>query len=335
MKICIDAGHYKNYNPGAVKGYYEGNVVWKITELQKKYLEEYKNVTVILTRSNIAKDLALETRGGKSKGCDLFISNHSNACDKESVDRPVIIYAFDNKNKADVLGKKLGKALQDVMGTKQAYQMMQRKLPNRNNEYYGVMRGARNVGCPLYYIIEHGFHSNKATCNWLLNDNNLDKLVKAEVEVIAKHFGLVKKTASSTTTPSTTVSYTVVVDTNVLNVRKDAGTSHPITGTVKKGEKCTIVEEKNGWGKLKSGLGWISLAYTVKSSTNTSSTSSNYTVRVTANTLNVRKGAGTSYAVTGQIKKGEVYTIVEEKNNWGKLKSGLGWISLAYTKKVK
>ena len=272
MKICIDAGHYKNYNPGAVKGYYEGNVVWKITELQKKYLEEYKNVTVILTRSNIAKDLALETRGGKSKGCDLFISNHSNACEKESVDRPVIIYAFDNKNKADVLGKKLGKALQDVMGTKQAYQMMQRKLPNRNNEYYGVMRGARNVGCPLYYIIEHGFHSNKATCNWLLNDNNLDKLVKAEVEVIAKHFGLVKKTASATNSTPTN--------------------SKPSTNT-------------------------------------------GYVVRVTANTLNVRKGAGTSYAVTGQIKKGEAYTIVEEKNNWGKLKSGLGWISLAYTKKVK
>lgn len=273
MKICLDAGHYKNYNTGAVKGYYEGNVVWKITELQKKYLEEYKNVTVIVTRTDIAKDLALETRGGKSKGCDLFISNHSNACNTESVDRPVIIYAFDNKNKADVLGKKLGKALQDVMGTKQAYQMMQRKSTSGTTEYYGVMRGARNAGCPLYYIIEHGFHTNKATCNWLLNDNNLDKMVKAEVEVIAKHFGLVKKTASTTTNSTTNNS--------------------------------------------------------------TPSTTANYIVRVTADVLNVRKGAGTSYAVTGQIKKGEAYTIVEVKNNWGKLKSGLGWISLAYTEKVK
>lgn len=28
------------------------------------------------------------------------------------------------------------------------------------------------------------------------------------------------------------------------------------------------------------------------------------------------------------------YTIVEEKNGWGRLKSGAGWISLSYTKKA-
>ena len=28
-----------------------------------------------------------------------------------------------------------------------------------------------------------------------------------------------------------------------------------------------------------------------------------------------------------------VYTIIEENNGWGKLKSGIGWISLGYTKK--
>jgi N-acetylmuramoyl-L-alanine amidase CwlA len=58
-----------------------------------------------------------------------------------------------------------------------------------------------------------------------------------------------------------------------------------------------------------------------------------YTVRVTANVLNVRSGPGTRYKVTTSIKKNEVYTIVEEKNGWGKLKSGAGWISLKYTKK--
>lgn len=58
-----------------------------------------------------------------------------------------------------------------------------------------------------------------------------------------------------------------------------------------------------------------------------------YTVRVTANVLNVRSGPGARYKVTTSIKKNEVYTIVEEKNGWGKLKSGAGWISLKYTKK--
>lgn len=63
----------------------------------------------------------------------------------------------------------------------------------------------------------------------------------------------------------------------------------------------------------------------------------NYTVKVVADTLNVRAGAGTGYAVKTTINKGEVYTIIQEKEvgglMWGKLKSGAGWISLRHTKK--
>ena len=62
--------------------------------------------------------------------------------------------------------------------------------------------------------------------------------------------------------------------------------------------------------------------------------SGSYKVRITASTLNVRAGAGTSYKVTTSVKKGGIYTITEEKNGWGKLKSGAGWISLKYTERV-
>lgn len=60
-----------------------------------------------------------------------------------------------------------------------------------------------------------------------------------------------------------------------------------------------------------------------------------YTAKVTANVLNVRSGPGTGYKVVTTVKKNEVYTIVEEKNGFGKLKSGAGWISLKYIKLVK
>lgn len=64
-----------------------------------------------------------------------------------------------------------------------------------------------------------------------------------------------------------------------------------------------------------------------------------YLVKVTANCLNIRAGAGTNYRVTGQIKDKGTYTIVEDANGqgatkWGKLKSGEGWISLDYTSKA-
>ena len=61
---------------------------------------------------------------------------------------------------------------------------------------------------------------------------------------------------------------------------------------------------------------------------------SSYIVKITADVLNVRAGAGTSYKIVTTVKKNEAYTIVETKNNWGKLKSGAGWICLDYTKKI-
>ena len=75
------------------------------------------------------------------------------------------------------------------------------------------------------------------------------------------------------------------------------------------------------------------------STTEEKSTFSSYKVKVTASVLNIRKGAGTNYALAGAIRNGGVYTIVQESTGqgatkWGKLKSGAGWISLDYTTKV-
>jgi N-acetylmuramoyl-L-alanine amidase len=63
-----------------------------------------------------------------------------------------------------------------------------------------------------------------------------------------------------------------------------------------------------------------------------------YTVKVTADELNIRKGPGVSYGTSGSIRDKGVYTIVEEASGagaskWGRLKSGVGWISLDYAQK--
>lgn len=63
-----------------------------------------------------------------------------------------------------------------------------------------------------------------------------------------------------------------------------------------------------------------------------------YKVRITATDLNIRKGPGTNNARVGTIPPG-VYTIVSEATGqgatlWGKLKSGQGWVSLDYCKKI-
>ena len=63
-----------------------------------------------------------------------------------------------------------------------------------------------------------------------------------------------------------------------------------------------------------------------------------YLVKVTVGALNIRNNPGLAGKVTGMIKDKGVYTIIEEKDisgvKWGKLKSGAGWISLKFTKRV-
>lgn len=59
-----------------------------------------------------------------------------------------------------------------------------------------------------------------------------------------------------------------------------------------------------------------------------------YLVKITADSLNVRENAGMEYKIKARVRKNEVYTITEEKNGFGKLKSGAGWILLEYTKKI-
>ena len=77
-------------------------------------------------------------------------------------------------------------------------------------------------------------------------------------------------------------------------------------------------------------------------STKSESTSSSitYKVKVSISDLNIRKGPGTNYAKTGKYTGKGTFTIVETKSGkgstagWGKLKSGAGWISLDYAKKL-
>ena len=60
-----------------------------------------------------------------------------------------------------------------------------------------------------------------------------------------------------------------------------------------------------------------------------------YKIKSPDGVLNIRKGPGASYDKVGQVKNGEAYTITKINGSWGYLKSGVGWINLSYTEKVK
>lgn len=190
VKVCLDAGHVgSQYNQSpVVKSYYESAMVWSL-HLKLKAELEARGFEVMTTRANIDTDMGVYNRGAASKGCDVFLSLHSNACGTESVDYPVVYRAHDNLNNADAIALKIAKKIGALMGTKQAGRTATRKNSS-GGEYYGVLRGARAVGTPLYLLIEHSFHTNTAATKWLSQEANLEKLARAEAELLADYYGL-------------------------------------------------------------------------------------------------------------------------------------------------
>lgn len=139
------------------------------------------------------------------------------------------------------------------------------------------------------------------------------------------------------------VPFTVKVIVSDLNIRKTPNGA--VTGKYTGKGIFTIDQVQNGWGHLKSNAGWIylenasyvTIGKTVtggSSNTSKPTTSTSYLVKVTADALNIRKGPGTNYGINGSITNKGTYTIVQTQGNWGKLKSGAGWICLDYTKRV-
>lgn len=187
FKVHLDPGHYgSKYNQSLVnKSYYESNMTWTLTNYLKDELEK-RGVEVTLSRSKKEDNPSLYNRGYGSKGCNLFLSIHSNACNKESIDYPAIIRGYDKKE-ADEFAKKFGQLIKDLMKTQNNYNIMTKKS-DAGGEWYGVLNGADKAGLTYYYIIEHSFHTNKKAVNWLMKDSNLKLLAQKEADLICEYF---------------------------------------------------------------------------------------------------------------------------------------------------
>lgn len=193
-KICIDAGHYGKINVSpTIPEYYESERMWELHLLLKKQLEMY-GFEVIQTRAKQDVNLGVELRGLAAKGCDLFLSLHSNAVASytmdENVDYPLAFVPLNGS--ADELGKLLSEVVAKVMETEQNGRVATRRFDedeNRELDYYGVIRGAVSVGVPAI-LLEHSFHTNSRIVRWLLDDKNLERLAAAEARVIAEYFGV-------------------------------------------------------------------------------------------------------------------------------------------------
>lgn len=156
-----------------------------------------------------------------------------------------------------------------------------------------------------------------------------------------------KLLGATETKTDTTVSASIKVG-DVVSIKSDAtyysGKAIPTWVKNKKwivksvsGDRAVINKSQDGKNAICSP---VNVKYlTAEKSTTATEAFKNYKVKITISVLNIRKGPGTNYGTNGAIKDKGVYTIVAESagtgaTKWGKLKSGAGWISLDYAKKL-
>ena len=197
--VCIDPGHDSALaNPSTVdKRYYEGQQMWDLSQKLRSELES-RGIEVMLTKTQVNQAVSLASRGSRSAGADIFLSMHSNAASTASPNWVLALHQVDNgcasrSAESKSLGEALGAAAAAQMGVAWKCYAVKSAADRDGNgyldDYYGVLRSASAAGTPGI-ILEHGFHTNLANTLWLLEEENLDRLARAEAEAIALWFGV-------------------------------------------------------------------------------------------------------------------------------------------------
>ena len=331
LKLLLIAGHGAN-DPGACSSYgierdETRKVVSRLAELFKNYKDVdvdiypinrncYSDVTTSRVQVNMANydyvfEVHFNSATASARGTEVWVTptESSIAVEKKIVDNLASV-GFSNR------------------GVKK--------------EYFAVISFAKNKGVSSA-LVEVCFISNQNDMN--LYRNKFEQVCNAMVSGIADGFGLQKNPGvknqetkpadkPSPTPPSTTEfkPYVVKVVNTAIYVLDAPSPDANIVRTVYKGNAYTIVDAKNGYGKLKSGLGWINLSYT--SPVAIAPQTNEFKVKIVNDAIYVIDAPNPNANIKTTIYKNEVYTIVEVSGNYGKLKSGIGWINLSYTSRV-
>lgn len=270
FKVAVDAGHGSNT---AGKRTPDGFREHWINVCTASFCEQaLKRCGIDVLRvawdDNNAKDdedVALSTRQKliKANKCNVSVSFHANAYgngwnDAQGVETLISDKApGDSRNLANIVQSYL------IKGTPQK---------NRGVKTQSLaMCNCTSLGVKAAILCEIGFMTNKAEADLMKTDRFCREQAEEVAHGICDYLG-VKYIAYGGSTvadiiteaKNTPTGYLVKINTDVLNVRAGAGTSYPINTQVRRGQIYTIVDEVNGYGKLKSGAGYIKLSYTTK-----------------------------------------------------------------------
>lgn len=278
IKVAVDAGHGSNTagkrTPDDYREHWINvNVAYMLAAALKKNGFEVVPVGWNDINSKDDPDVALTSRQKtvKAAGCDYSISCHANAVGTgwsaasgvETLIHNNAAYQGDSRRLAEKVQARL------VQGTPQK---------NRGVKTQALaMCNCNAMGTRASILCEIGFMTNREEaelmkkayfCQEQAEDickgfcDYLGKDYKPLTGVVPKPIDVVPETINDT--DDTGVPFTIRVTDPALNIREKPNALSRIMGVIRDKGLYTIIETSGNWGRLKSGVGWINLKYTVR-----------------------------------------------------------------------
>lgn len=266
-KIIITIGHGtaddgKSYDSGAVskdKKYHEFRIAKEIGKYAQQYYNEHYSEHCDLM--NYDGGLSLQERINKLKDdtYDFIAEIHLNAGGGTGTE----CYHHHESERGKKYAEAITKNIANAFGVKN--RGAKTKIGSSGNDYFGIIRSTK----PCAVLVETVFIDTDSDLAKVKTSAGQKKCGEAIAKAIASVRGLKavekkenkKETAKKTETKSK-FPYKVKINATALNVRAGAGIGYKVKATVRRNEVYTIVAEKDGWGKLKSGIGYIKLSFT-------------------------------------------------------------------------
>lgn len=214
--VVLDPGHDARHCGAAGNGLREEELTLRIAQYCKEELEQYRNVTVYMTRNDgncpdpRGNGYCMKTRCNyaASVGADLLVSIHIDAGSLTRSGAMVIVakngvYRDDLSTKTHAVGEKILDELTKLGLASRGLYVRMSDSPDEEYHYpngavadwYAITRDSIKVGVPGI-IVEHCFISNPSdVANFLSSEEKLKNLGVADATGIARYFNLSKRSA--------------------------------------------------------------------------------------------------------------------------------------------
>lgn len=315
-KIALDAGHglYTSgkQTPDGIK---EWTLNDKVRDKVIANLKDYDCVFINVDNNEGKKDESLSARINAylNAKVDVFVSLHHNAFTGKW-NNATGVEVWVDKNATD----------KDVELASLIY--------NKMVKYTGLKgRGVKRENFAVInqnkipaVLCEGGFMDGTEDYKVITSSKGQDAYARAVSEALIEFLDLKKKSTTTTTKPATTKKTVEEIAKEVI-AGKWGVDPERTAALVKAGYDRDAVQAK---------------VDALMNKKDAPKADTPFVVKVNIRNLNIRKGPGTNYAATGSYTGIGAFTIVETKSGtgskagWGKLKSGAGWISLDYAKKI-